>query len=79
MSAAATMAEKIHKHAPKGTLFGKPRGEVVKHPGSFKKAAKKHGESTHEFAESKKGASGVEGKRARLALIFEKMRAKKGN
>lgn len=78
MLTASTMAEKIHKHmSGKGTLFGKPRGEVVKHPGSFSKAAKKHGESTHEFAENKKHASGMEGKRARLALAFETMRRKK--
>lgn len=77
-SSAAQMAEKIHKHhAGKGTLFGKPRGEVVKHPGVFSAAAKRHGESTHEFAEKEKGASGKEGARARLALAFEKMRRKK--
>jgi hypothetical protein len=28
-----------------GTLFGKPRGEVVKHPGALSKAAKAHGVS----------------------------------
>ncbi len=60
-----------------GTLFGKPRGEVVKHPGSFSKAAKKVGMSTHSLAEKDKSSSGVMGKRARLALTFEKMRSKK--
>lgn len=75
---ASNMAEKIHKaRSGKGMLFGKPRDQVIKHPGSFKRAASKHGESTHEFAENKKYASGVEGKRARLALAFESMRRKK--
>ena len=27
--------------AKKGTLFGKPRGEIIKHPGAFKAKAKK--------------------------------------
>ena len=27
----------------KGTLFGKPKGEVVKHPGSFRRAAEAAG------------------------------------
>lgn len=64
-------------HRAKGTLFGKPRGEVIKHPGSFSRAAKRHGESTHAFAEKEKHASGTEGHRARLALAFETMRRKK--
>lgn len=70
------MAEKMSKSAG-GTLFGKPRGEVVKHPGSFRKAAHRHGESTHEYAEKEKHASGTVGRRARLALAFEAMRRKK--
>lgn len=61
----------------KGTVFGKPRGEVVKHPGVFSAAAKRHGETTHQYAEQEKGASGTLGRRARLALTFEGMRAKK--
>lgn len=61
----------------KGTLFGKPRGEVVKHPGVFSAAAKRHGESTHEYAEKEKGAGGKLGHRANLALTFEGMRKKK--
>ena len=61
----------------KGTLFGKPRSEVVKHPGAFSASAKRHKMSTHAFAEKEKGASGTEGRRARLALVFEKMRSKK--
>lgn len=65
------------KPKPKGTLFGKPRSEVVKHPGAESAAAKRAGKSTHAYAESKKNAPGIAGKRARLALIFEKMRAAK--
>jgi hypothetical protein len=58
----------------KGTVFGKPRSEVVKHPGVFSAAAKRHGETTHEYAEKEKGAAGKLGRRARLALTFEGMR-----
>ena len=47
---------------------------AVKHPGVFRKAAQRAGESTHEYAEKKKGAPGKLGKRARLALTFEKER-----
>ena len=65
------------KHYKKGTLFGKPRGEVIKHPGSFSAAARKAGKSTSAYAQEKKHASGTVGRRARLALIFAKMRAKK--
>jgi len=65
------------KHYSKGTLFGKPRGEVVKHPGSFSAAARKARKSTSAYAQEKKHASRTIGKRARLALIFAKMRAKK--
>lgn len=57
-------------------LFGKPKSSVVKHPGAFRRAAAKAGESTHAYAEEKKHASGTIGKRARLALTFEKMRGK---
>ena len=58
------------------TLFGKPRGEVVKHPGVFRKAAQRAGMSTQAYAEKEKGAAGTLGKRARLALTFAKMRGK---
>ena len=64
-------------HYKKGTLFGKPRSEVVKHPGSFSAAAHKAGKSTGEYAREKKHAGGTVGRRARLALVFAKMRAKK--
>lgn len=60
-----------------GTLFGKPKSEVVKHPGAFRKAAQAHGMSTQAYAEKEKGASGTLGKRARLALTFSKMRGAK--
>jgi len=60
-----------------GKLFGKPRGEVVKHPGIFKAAAERAGKSTQEYAEENKHASGKLGSRARLALTFAKMRGKK--
>lgn len=46
---------------------------AVKHPGSFTKTAKRAGKTVHEEAEDEKHASGKVGKRARLALIFEKM------
>jgi len=35
----------------KGTLFGKPQGEVIKKPGSETKRAQEHGRSLHEQAE----------------------------
>jgi hypothetical protein len=41
----------------KGTLFGKPVGEVIRHPGALKRAAKRAGRSTHEEAESEKNSS----------------------
>jgi hypothetical protein len=56
------------------TLFGKPRSQVVKHPGAERAAAARAGESTHQYAEQHKDASGRSGRRARLALAFEKMR-----
>ena len=49
---------------------------AVKHPGAFRKAAQTHGESTHAYAEKEKDAPGRLGRRARLALTFEKMRGK---
>lgn len=61
----------------KGTLFGKPRSSVVKHPGAFSASAKRAGMSTHAYAEKEKHAGGTVGKRANLALTFEKMRSHK--
>ena len=46
------------------------------HKGVFKAAAARHGESTKQYAEEKKHASGKTGQRARLALAF--MGAKHG-
>jgi hypothetical protein len=40
--------------------------------GVFKASAARHGMSTHAYAEKEKHASGKVGKRARLALAFEK-------
>lgn len=48
----------------------------IRHPGIFSAAAKRAGMSTHAYAEKEKGASGKTGKRARLALAFEKARKK---
>lgn len=67
--------------AKKGTLFGKPRGEVVKHPGAFSAKAKKSGMSTSSYATkvTSKGstASPQTKKQAGLAKAFATMRAKK--
>ncbi len=66
----------------KGTLFGKPRSKVVKHPGSFKRAAEAHHEGTAEFARHvlKKGskASLKMKRKASLAKGFATMRREKG-
>ncbi len=67
--------------AKKGTLFGKPRGEVIKHPGAFTKKAKAAGKSTSAFA-SKVGANPQEysastRKQAGLAKAFQTMRSHK--
>lgn len=68
--------------AKKGTLFGKPRSEVIKRPGSFSKKAKAAGMSTTAYAAkvTKKGskASAQTKKQAGLAKAFATMRAKKG-
>ena len=49
---------------------------AIKHPGAETKAAKKAGETTHEYAEEHKHDSGKAGNRARLALTLEKMHHK---
>jgi len=65
----------------KGTLFGKPRGEIIKSPGSFSAAAKKAGMSTSAYASKvlkpDSHASITTKRRANLAKTFAKMRAKK--
>ena len=44
---------------------------AIKHPGAFTKSAHKAGESVSEFAQDKKHAGGVTGRRARLALVLK--------
>lgn len=58
---------------------GKPHWEqkAVKHPGVEKKAAKKAGETTHQYLEAHKNSPGKAGKRARLGLMFERQAAKR--
>lgn len=64
-----------------GTLFGKPKSEVVKRPGAFKAKAKAAGKTTSALAASalKKGskASARTKKQAALAKAFATMRKKK--
>lgn len=62
----------------KGRLFGKPRSEVIKHPGVFRKAAEAAGESTAEFAHEHLHDKGRLGSRARLAKALMGMHHKKG-
>lgn len=67
--------------AKKGTLFGKPRGDVVRHPGAFKAKAKEAGMSTGQFT-SKVLASGSKAstqtkRQANLAKTFAGMRRSK--
>jgi len=70
------------RNSQKGTLFGKPRSEVVKRPGAFKKKAEEAGESVAEKAREvlKPGskASARTKKQAALAKAFATMRARKG-
>jgi hypothetical protein len=69
---------KSKTHVTRGTIFGKPRSQVVKHPGVFSAAARRAGVSTQAYARSHKNDSGTLGRRARLALTFSKMRRTKG-
>jgi len=50
---------------------------AIKHPGSFTKQAKAAGDTVAEFAQDKKNASGVTGKRARLAITLRKLATKR--
>lgn len=50
------------------TLFGKPKSQVIKHPGALTRAAKRAHETNHEYEEKHKDDSGKAGSRARLAL-----------
>lgn len=69
------------KKGKKGTLFGKPRGEVIKRPGAFKAKAGAAGESTAEYADKVLApgskASSRTKKQAALAKAFRTMRGKK--
>lgn len=47
--------------------------KAIKHPGAETAAAKRAGESVHQYAEAHKHAKGTAGKRARLALTLESM------
>lgn len=75
------MAKRKGGSRKKGTLFGKPRSEVVKRPGAFKAKASAAGESTEEYADKvlAKGskASTRTKKQAALAKAFRTMRGKK--
>jgi hypothetical protein len=74
------MATNKHsKKRKKGHLFGKPSGDVVRHPGALKAAAAKKGKST--TAEAQEEAKSPDKKiaaRGRLALRFQG-KAKHGN
>jgi hypothetical protein len=64
--------------AQKGTLFGKPRGEVVKRPGAFTAKANAAGKSTADYARSvlkpTSKASTRTKRQAALAQTFSKLR-----
>ncbi len=52
--------------------------KAIKKPGSFKRQARRAGESTAEFASEREDAPGKTGRRARLAELLLKMRKEKG-
>lgn len=56
----------------KGTLFGKPRSEVVKRPGALTAKAKKAGKSISEFCAGEH--HGRTAKQCALAKAFKTMR-----
>lgn len=47
---------------------------AIKRPGRMKNAAKKAGESTHSYMESKKDSGGSMGRAARLGLTLSKLK-----
>lgn len=51
--------------------------KAISKPGSFTKQAKSAGKSVSEFAQEKKHAGGVTGKRARLAIVLKGLRSAK--
>ena len=60
------------------TLFGKPRNQVVKHPGALKRAAERSGRSTSEEAEVESKSSDPKKRgRGNLAKAFATMRTAK--
>lgn len=61
----------------KGTLFGKPRSKVIKHPGALTAQASRAGKSISSFCASKSAAHGKTAKRCALAKAFKTMRGKK--
>jgi hypothetical protein len=66
--------------AKKGTLFGKPREQVIKHPGALTKKAKAAGESVSQMISNPpKNASTLTKKQIALAKAFKTMRAMKKN
>jgi len=46
---------------------------AIRHPGAETRAAKRAGESTHDYMEKHKNSGGVAGKRARLGLTLSRM------
>ena len=53
------------------SMAGKWIAGAIKKPGSFTKQAQAAGKSVSAFAQEKKSAGGVTGKRARLALTLK--------
>ncbi len=70
------------KKSSGGTLFGKPKSSVIKHPGAFSAKAKSAGMSTSQFTKKVlapgSNASPQTKKQAGLAKAFSTMRGKKG-
>ena len=65
------------KGRKKGTLFGKPRGKVVKHPGALTAQANRAGKSISGLCASKRAKHGTLAKRCSLAKAFKTMRGEK--
>jgi hypothetical protein len=58
----------------KNTLFGKPKDEVIKHPGSLRRAAQRAGRTSMEEAEVEKDSSDPKlRKRGTLGATLMKM------
>lgn len=65
------------RKAKKGTLFGRKRSSIIKHPGALTAEAKRAGKSISSFCSSKSAAHGKAAKRCALAKAFKTMRGKK--